>query len=289
MNCLLIINKLSGNAKHADQQVLKRVFGVGYDTEVFFVNKNNTLPDLTKFDKIVACGGDGTLNHLINQQTKSVAKLIYCPYGTLNEVAKCKDKSLQTLGKANDKKFGYVLATGIFAPLGYKTKDKQKQKFKAFAYLFNVIKQYKIHRISATLQIDGNLQQGEYTLLMAIDSPTCFGFKFNKAYQPNDDKMHLLAIRAPKRNNIFCKIKIFFPLFRAFFVGFKKEYHSKNMSFVPFEKLTITLDRQTDFCMDGEYQTFDGKIDISTCKATNPIAIVCKKDIKKAFKQGTNF
>ena len=41
---------MSGNAKHADPNVLKQVFGTGYNTQVFFVSKNAPLPDLTKFD-----------------------------------------------------------------------------------------------------------------------------------------------------------------------------------------------------------------------------------------------
>ena len=289
MKCLLIINRLSGNGKKVDENMLKQTFGNGYDTEVFYVKKNTPTPNLLQYDRIVACGGDGTLNRLVNNKTKPNAQVFYCPYGTLNEVANGKNSTLQDVCLANDKKFAYVLATGIFTPLGYLTKDSHKQKLKAFAYLLNVVKQYKIAHIPAELSYDSTKVADTYTLVLAIDSPKCFGFKFNKAYMHDDNKMHLLLIKSPKRSNIFGKIKVFFPLFRAFFVGFKKEYHSKNMSFVPFEKLTISLKQPTDFCMDGELATFDGKIDVSLCKADVPIRVVCKNEIEDFFKQNKTF
>lgn len=289
MKCLIIINRLSGNGKKADENILKQTFGNGFDTDVFYVRKNTPTPNLLPYDRIVACGGDGTLNRLVNNKTKQGAQVFYCPYGTLNEVATGKANTLQDVCLANDKKFAYVLATGIFTPLGYRTKDSQKQKFKALAYLFNVVKHYKIAHIYAQIEHDGSKTSDTYALLLAIDSPKCFGFKFNKAYAHDDNKMHLLLIKSPKRKNIFGKIKIFFPLFRAFFVGFKKEYHSKNMSFVPFENLAITLTQPTDFCMDGELATFDGKIDVSLCKADTPVIVVSKEQIEDTFKQGKSF
>ena len=289
MKCLIIINRLSGNGKKADENILRQTFGKGFDTHVFYVKKNTPTPDLLPYDRIVACGGDGTLNRLVNNKTKQGAQVFYCPYGTLNEVATGKTNTLSDVCVANDKKFAYVLATGIFTPLGYRTKDSHKQKFKAFAYLLNVVKHYKIAHIPAEITQDGNTTNGTYTLILAIDSPKCFGFKFNKAYAHDDNKMHLLLIKSPKRKNIFGKVKIFFPLFRAFFIGFKKEYHSKNVTFVPFENLAIALTQPTDFCMDGELATFDGKIDVSLCKADTPITVISKDEIEKAFKQGKSF
>ena len=289
MKCLIIINRLSGNGKKADENILKQTFGTGFETDVFYVRKNTPTPDLLPYDRIVACGGDGTLNRLVNNKTKQGAQVFYCPYGTLNEVATGKTNTLSDVCVANDKKFAYVLATGIFTPLGYRTKDSHKQKFKAFAYILNVIKHYKVHHIPAQIDCDGHKTSGTYTLLLALDSPKCFGFRFNKAYAHDDNKMHLLLINSPKRKNIFGKVKIFFPLFRAFFVGFKKEYHSKNVTFVPFENLAITLTQPTDFCMDGELATFDGKIDVSLCKADTPITVATKDEIEKAFKQGKSF
>ena len=289
MKCLIIINRLSGNGKKADENILRQTFGNGFDTEVFYVRKNTPTPDLLPYDRIVACGGDGTLNRLVNNKTKQGAQVFYCPYGTLNEVATGKNRTLSDVCVANDKKFAYVLATGIFTPLGYRTKNSQKQKFKALAYLFNVVKHYKIAHIPAEITHDGNKMSDVYTLILAIDSPKCFGFKFNKAYAHDDNKMHLLLIKSPKRKNLLGKIKIFFPLFRSFFVGFKKEHRSKNVTFVPFENLTITLTQPTDFCMDGELATFDGKINVSLCKADTPITVKSKDEIETAFKQGISF
>ena len=64
---------------------------------------------------------------------------------------------------------------------------------------------------------------------------------------------------------------------------------TKNITFVSFENLTITLTQPTDFCMDGELATFDGKIDVNLCKADTPITVISKEELETAFKQGKSF
>ena len=51
---------------------------------------------------------------------------------------------------------------------------------------------------------------------------------------------------------ILGKIRMFFPFFRSFFMGFNKEYHSKNIDFFPAKQAEIVLKEEQVFCMDGE-------------------------------------
>ena len=71
--------------------------------------------------------------------------------------------------------------------------------------------------------------------------------------------MQLLLIRAPKKDNLWGRIKMFFPFFRAFFIGFNKEHFGKNLTFLSLSSATITLADDTPFFIDGERRSFQGE------------------------------
>lgn len=281
--CVIVINRLSGNGNRADERTLKSAFERGYSVDFYYITQKQMLKDFSAYERIVVCGGDGTLNGILNSKMRDDVEIIYLPYGTLNEFYKggIKDNHfLKDICFANDLYFSYVMAAGIFTPIGYCVNDKKKRKYKALAYISHVVKEYKIHRIKAKLTTQDYCDEGEYSLIMAIDSPRCFGFRFNRLFKTDDGIMHLLAIRAPKNNGLIGKIKIFFPLFRAFFVGFNKSYHSKNMEFRPFDKLTISLNEDVDFDVDGEKKTLGGDVNLGITCFAKPIQILSNADVK---------
>ena len=284
--CVIVINRLSGNGNRADECMLKSAFERGYSVDFYYITQKQMLKDFSAYERIVVCGGDGTLNGILNSKMRDDVEIIYLPYGTLNEFYKggIKDNHfLKDICFANDLYFSYVMAAGIFTPIGYCVNDKKKRKYKALAYISHVVKEYKIHRIKAKLTTQDYCDEGEYSLIMAIDSPRCFGFRFNRLFKTDDGIMHLLAIRAPKNNGLIGNIKIFFPLFRAFFVGFNKSYHSKNMEFRPFDKLTISLNEDVDFNVDGEKKTLSGDINMGITRFSRPITILGKADLKNLY------
>ena len=281
--CVIVINRLSGNGNRADERTLKSAFERGYSVDFYYITQKQMLKDFSAYERIVVCGGDGTLNGILNSKMRDDVEIIYLPYGTLNEFYKggIKDNHfLKDICFANDLYFSYVMAAGIFTPIGYCVNDKKKRKYKALAYISHVVKEYKIHRIKAKLTTQDYCDEGEYSLIMAIDSPRCFGFRFNRLFKTDDGIMHLLAIRAPKNNGLIGKIKIFFPLFRAFFVGFNKSYHSKNMEFRPYDKLTISLNEDVDFDVDGEKKTLGGDVNLGITCFAKPIQILSNADVK---------
>jgi hypothetical protein len=85
---------------------------------------------------------------------------------------------------------------------------------------------------------------------MAVKSRYVFGFKFNKIYEHNSGKGHLLLIKSP--TGLFKRTKLFFLFFRAFFIGFKKEVNTKNLKFLTTSAAKIELKAEVDFCVDGE-------------------------------------
>lgn len=286
--CIIIVNDMSGNSSRVDDNKLLSVFANGFDSHFLHLKKRTTLTDLSEYDRIVLCGGDGTLNGVLNCKKKETAEVFYCPYGTLNELAtgnsQRKDYLLHDAGRAGDKMFSYVFACGIFTPLGYIVQNKSKQKFKVFAYLTKVVSQYKIHNIDAKLTVDGSQDCGPYTLIMAIDSPKCFGFNFNKMFKYDDGLLHVLTIKSPKHRGLLGRIRIFFPLFRAFFIGFKKPYRSKTMYFGECKRLTVELNKEVDFCADGEKVVMTGSFDVEPTRFTTPIRIIAQSEIEKLAK-----
>ena len=273
--CKLIVNRLSGNVDDRfNVEDIKQLLSEQYD-EVDLVDitaENGILirDEVDGYDALAVCGGDGTLNSAINAVRNKNVQLIYVPSGTLNDTAKSMrlakelakgDRRIRRvdMGKVDDTMFAYVLAGGTFCQIGYETMIKDKKRFKFLAYLMMVLKTYKVHRIHARVDMEDRVMEDDFTLIMSINCSRCFGFRFNKRFCHNNGRGQLLLIKSPKHDGLLGKIEIFFPFFRAFFIGFRKEYESKNMLFIDFSKAGLELDRPTDFTVDGEKLTLDGQ------------------------------
>ena len=286
--CLIIINELSGHSKNIDEQKLFDIYSKDYEITLKKIqtSEDDWSPD--GFDTIVVCGGDGTFNRTINKVKDPNIDIIYYSFGTFNECAKTKGKvegdliKLDEFAMANKRLIGYVAATGSFAPLGYIVPPEQKKKLGIFAYIRKVVGQYKVYDIPAKISFKDNEIEGNYTLIMVIDSKRCFGFKFNKLYKPNDGLVHVLLIRSPGKNSFANKVKIFFPLFKAFFIGLRKELNKKNIIFKATDSLHIQLAEQTPFDVDGDMFMFDD-INVKIVKPQNNIYIGNFDKVKKSL------
>lgn len=280
--CLLLINKISGNCSRATNnpdffRALKKSYNI---IDTLYIDKDNPI-DIKKciegYDALAVCGGDGTFNNAINSIRDKTLEFIYIPCGTLNDSAKTLQLTSKLkednrkirkvdIGEIGNTLFSYVAAAGSFTAIGYKTNIRMKKKIKILAYLFEVLREYRVHHIKARIKTELSEYNDTYTLIMAINSQRCFGFNFNKMYDHKSGKAHLLLIKAPKGKGLFSKIKIFFPFFRAFFIGFKKPYKSKSIVFEEFSKAKISLDRPCLFTIDGERIDLEGDFDINIHK-----------------------
>jgi len=123
-----------------------------------------------KYDLIIAAGGDGTINEVINGMVESKATLVIIPFGSTNVLA-CelgvpddpkKAAELITKGKKIKMDLGYaktnkesryfsmMLSVGPFAQVIKDTTPEFKKRWGRFAYPFRLIKllfRYKWHKI----------------------------------------------------------------------------------------------------------------------------------------------
>jgi len=267
MNCLLVINTLSGNASKVKPKELIRKYAAEDDVTVKYILGVDDEYSVDGVEKLIVCGGDGTLNNALNLCHDREIDIYYLPVGTFNETAKgvkgngiC---SLAKLGRFGDRDFSYVAAAGSFTDIGQSPSAKSKRRFKIFAYFSKVLAAYKVHRIDAKIESEKLTDQGTYTLIMFSNAVRCFGFRFNRLYRDNSDELQLLLIKAPKKDNLWGRIKMFFPFFRAFFIGFNKEYHGKNLTFVSLSSALVTLLGDTPFCVDGERRVLKGALPLT--------------------------
>ncbi len=271
--CLIIINENSGSSRKISFDKVKKCLGKDFEyTNI--VLPNEKLPELADFDAIAVCGGDGTLSTITEKAYILPIRLYYFPSGTLNDKAKasryshakskcpsCDDFTEESkrivVGKIenNDRAksiFTYVFAAGSFTPIGYTSDVKIKKKLGTLAYVSQVLKEYRPHRIRATITADDKTYTDDFTLIMIVKSKRCFGFRFNKAYNPESTSGHLVAIRSPEHNGLLGCIEMFFPFFRVFFMGMKKERENGKIIFREIKSCKIALEDKTVFCKDGE-------------------------------------
>lgn len=277
--CLIVINDLSGGSCRVDESSLRARFSGAYETETVRIKDEGDDWSADGFDLVVAAGGDGTFSRALNICAAAGAPLIYYGAGTFNECAKAKRGKgaefvpVRKLASLSGRLFGYVAAAGTFTPLGYTASPAKKKKLGVLAYILNILREYRVYDIPAKITADGRDFSGRFTLIMAIDSARCFGFRFNRLYKENGSNIHLLLIRSPGKDSLLTRAKIFFPFFRAFFVGFGKEVVGKNLVFVSAERLTVTPKQPAVFNVDGDALPVEGDLDISVISPKTPVYI----------------
>lgn len=254
MNCKVIVNADSGNYKRLDLDKLLNTLGCT-NAAVEVINRHAEW-SAEDCDTVIVCGGDGTLHNALEKCPDK--QIVYAPCGTLNEAART-NGVITSVGRVNAMPFSYVCAAGSFTEIGYSANNRHKKRFKALAYLPQVLASYRSHEIRAKLNVDGRVYEDDYTLLMVLKSNRCFGFNFNKSYARNGG-LYLVAIRSFGKDNLANRIKMFAPFFRVFFRGVKQPKITDDWQLVPFKNLTITLKDAQNFCLDGEKRVLAGEL-----------------------------
>ncbi len=279
---LIIVNPCSGMAKMYTEllKVVEVFSSGGYLVTVYPTKFKGDATEFVKnlnhndFDLVVVCGGDGTLNEVIEgiMVSKCNIPLGYIPSGTLNEWSSGLNisRNIETaakdilngktipldIGKFNDKYFSYTASFGAFTSASYSAPQEIKNILGQSAYFFEGIKSLgTIKPIKMKITTDEKTIEGDF-LFGAISNSLSVGgiIKYDKTpVALNDGIFEVILIRNP--DNIV-KLQ---PLVDGIL---KHEFDREGMEFFRTNKLVVESAEEVSWTLDGEYAKGDGPIAI---------------------------
>ena len=278
---LLIVNPKAGKGKMQKKitAIEKDLIKTGYNVEIIYTQKKYSAKEVIKkykkkIDIIICCGGDGTVNDMINgvMELEDKPEISFIPLGTINDFArtiglnklrfylpdilKKYTKKKSDIGKFNKKYFNYVVAFGAFTPVSYVTNQKIKKIFGKLAYFIVAIKYcFKIKTYKIKLEIDDEEIERECIYGSVSNSKSIGGFQWfrKRDISIQDGKFEVLLINKPKY-----KIQYISILFDIIF----KRYQSKNFFYKQGSKIEIESNKHITWTIDGEFggRTKEAKI-----------------------------
>lgn len=203
----LIYNPTSGQEimKKNVAEVLNILEGFGYETSAFqtTAEKNSAMDEATRaglmgFDLVIAAGGDGTINEVVNGiaplenrpamaiiptgTTNDFARALKIPRGNPIEAAKMIGKN-QTIamdvGRAyGDRYFINIAAAGSLSELTYSVPSQLKTMFGYLAYLAKGVELLpQIRNVPVKITHDGGVFEGEVSMIFAAITNSVGGFE----------------------------------------------------------------------------------------------------------------
>jgi len=166
-----------------------------------------------EFDAIVVCGGDGTLNYMLNVIMRAgvTTPIAVIPAGTANDFATMigmernpRAAARQILagephaydcGKVNDRYFINVFSFGIFTTTSQHTPDNAKRKFGRLAYLHEGVKELTSPR---AIPLHISCDEGEYdttaAIVLVFNGVSAGRMTFAPTAQADDGRLDMILI-----------------------------------------------------------------------------------------------
>ena len=268
---LFLMNPNAGQRKAA--RFLTEILTVfqegGYEVTVFMTTGPGSgikivEPRVGEYDLIVCAGGDGTLNETISGVLRSgIDRPVgYIPCGSTNDFATtlklsgdvvqaAKDILTGTdqyydLGVFNGRYFSYVASFGAFTRVSYTTPQNLKNALGHLAYLLGGIQELpQIRKIPMTLELDGEVMEGEY-IFGAITNATSLGGMLTlspRYVDLHDGKFEVTLVRMPKD---VAEVGACVQALQT------QEYDCEPITFRSVSSLTIRQEPDVDWTLDGE-------------------------------------
>jgi len=274
---LIIANKKAGKGeivKYIDT-ITKNLRDLGYVVNVVFTQLNSDIDIGKCYDKIIVCGGDGTLNQVVGQLCKEKIQVPvgYIPFGTMNDFSKSLGVSKNPydisknidnyvekkfdIGKFNDRFFSYVVSLGIFSKTSYSTSTKLKNRFGRLAYMFFGVKElFKYDKYHLKISYDDSIIDDEFIYGSISNSKYIGGFSIFKHENINlsDGKFEGLFVK--KTRNVFETLKIALKVLTG-------HLNDKNICYFRTSNVKIKAESETEWSIDGENSGKIRNIEIS--------------------------
>lgn len=268
----IIYNPTSGREgfKKELPDVLKRFEESGYETSV---HATTGVGDATKaariaiereYDVIVAAGGDGTINEVINGMAEQPnrPKLGIIPVGTTNDfcralsiprnIHKAVDIILENhsipldIGRVNDQYFMNIAGGGKLTELSYDVPSKLKTMLGQLAYYLKGIEMLpSLRPIKVQIEYDGKLFEDEIMLFLVANTNSVGGFeKLAPSAEMNDGLFDLLILR---KTNLAEFVRIASLALRGAHLEDDRIFYTRA------SKIKINTEEQMQLNIDGEF------------------------------------
>ncbi len=220
-------NTGGGRLKHRLMDILCRFSQEGYELSVWPTSAQGDARYFAEkyaagHDMVVCCGGDGTLNEVVNGliTLKNPPLLGYIPGGTTNDFASSLRLPRTNMGSAvsriiNPKKiiqydvgmfnqtaFTYVAAFGAFTDVPYTTSQETKNSFGYFAYISEALQALPtLQSYAASFVCDDEVLEGEFLLGMVSNSFSIGGFSLKRLHKKidlSDGMLEVTLLRRPQ-------------------------------------------------------------------------------------------
>jgi diacylglycerol kinase (ATP) len=218
------------------------------------------------YDMIIACGGDGTINEVVNgiMQSQCKTKLAILPTGTINDFAsymqiptsiadftkmlKNKKTNMVDVGIVNNQYFINVVSGGAFTNIPHEVPSDTKTIFGKYAYYFQAALEipnqiYKSYNLK--VESSGKVFNIDALVFIVSNTPSIGGFKKLSPDAKYNDGLFDVVIF--EKTNPLIMLEIF--------TGMASGDHVNHPMVHYFKTNEITIDSDDDLTIDidGEY------------------------------------
>ncbi|MFS0862769.1 diacylglycerol kinase [Fredinandcohnia sp. 179-A 10B2 NHS] len=289
----IIYNPTSGRElfKRHLPDVLMRLEEAGYETSCHATTGAGDATNAAriaverKYDLVVAAGGDGTINEVVNglaeQEYRPTLGII--PVGTTNDFARAigVPRNIEgacdvlvnglsvpiDIGRVNDKYFINIAGAGRLTELTYEVPSKLKTMLGQLAYYLKGMEMLpSIKPTEVSIEYDGKLFEGEVMLFLVSLTNSVGGFeKLAPDSSLNDGLFDLLIL---KKANLADFIKVATLAIRGEHINDPHVLYTKanRIKVNPTEKMQLNLDGEYGGLLPGEFVNLYKHIDVLVSK-----------------------
>lgn len=269
----LIYNPSAGREQVKRQlpYILERLENVGYEasahatTGKYCAKRAARLAAERNFDLVIAAGGDGTINEVINglAELPYRPKLGIIPAGTTNDFARAIEvprSSIEAacdvicngyempidIGKVGEQYFINIAGGGTLTELTYEVPSKLKTMIGQLAYYAKGIEKLpKIHPVNVRIEYDGKLFEGEIMLFLVSNTNSVGGFeRLAPGALVNDGMFDLLILR---KTNLADFVRLASAAVRG------DHLNDPSVVYVQANRIKVYVDEVVHLNLDGEY------------------------------------
>ncbi|MBQ8604131.1 MAG: YegS/Rv2252/BmrU family lipid kinase [Oscillospiraceae bacterium] len=218
------------------------------------------------FDRVLCCGGDGTLNHTINGlmalDSDKKPVLGYIPSGSTNDFASsmgikdvistCRSVAYgqpfyYDIGRFNESYFNYVAAFGAFTQVSYTTPQSTKNQLGHLAYVIEAMRHLPLGSYhTAKVTVNGETFTDDFFFGSISNSTSVGGMNIDSDHsiQMNDGLFEVILVKSPKGVNDLNDIV------QALVM---RNFEGSSLRYFKTDKITIEFEEETQWTLDGEF------------------------------------